>query len=50
MQEYVRGELERLAARPSIEQWLEKVRERKSLSRRCLSPDQILEQRDADRR
>ena len=50
MQEYLRGELERLAERPSIEQWLERVRDRKSLSRRRVSPDKILEQRDLDRR
>ena len=50
MQEYLRGELERLAKRPSIEQWLEQVRERKNLSRPRVTPDQILEHRDAGRR
>ena len=49
MQEYLRGELERLAGRPSMEQWLEQVRERKALSRPRVSVDQILKHRDADR-
>ena len=50
MQEYLRGELERLAERPSIEQWLERVRERKELSGRRVAAAQILSHRDADRR
>ncbi|MEE8587429.1 MAG: hypothetical protein V3T83_21535 [Acidobacteriota bacterium] len=29
MQEYLRGELERLASRPTIEKWLDQVRARK---------------------
>lgn len=32
MQEYLRAELERLAARPPIEKVLERIRERKALS------------------
>jgi len=50
MQEFLRGELERLAARPSINAWLEQVRSRKQLARTRISPAQILKHRDADRR
>jgi len=50
MQEYLRGELERLAARPSLDAWLQRVRERKrSAGRRVFGKD-ILVHRDADRR
>ena len=50
MQEYLKEELERLAARPSINTWLERVRERKQLAGRRVPPAKILQQRDADRR
>jgi antitoxin FitA len=50
MQEYLRAELERLAARPSLEAWLEQVRKRKRASRTRVSGAQILKARDADRR
>jgi antitoxin FitA len=50
MQEYLRAELERLAARPSIESWLEQVRKRKRASQTRVSTRQILLERDADRR
>jgi adenine C2-methylase RlmN of 23S rRNA A2503 and tRNA A37 len=50
MQEYLRAELERLAARPSVEKVLERIRERKSTSGTRLSPEEILMHRDADRR
>jgi plasmid stability protein len=50
MQEYLRTELERLAARPSVESWLEQVRKRKRASQTRLSAAQILKARDADRR
>ena len=50
MQEFLREELERLAARPTIEQWLDRVRERKRAAPARLSPDEILQHRDADRR
>jgi hypothetical protein len=50
MQEYLKGELERLAARPSIHAWLERVRERKRASGARVPARQILKQRDADRR
>jgi len=49
MQEYLRAELERLAARPSVDAWLEQVRKRKRASQTRVSPGQILKERDADR-
>ena len=50
MQEYLRAELERLAARPSVEAWLQQVRKRKRASQTRVSSRQILQARDADRR
>ena len=50
MQEYLREELERLAALPSIETVLEEVRRRKEASDSKVTTAQILEARDADRR
>ena len=50
MQEFLRAELERLAARPSIEEWVEKVRARKRASGVSISVDEIIQARDADRR
>jgi plasmid stability protein len=50
MQEYLRGELERLASRPSVDAWLAQVRKRKRASQTRVSPAQVLKQRDADRR
>ena len=50
MQEYLLGELERLAERPSPAQWLDRVRRRKAEATIRLRPSEILQQRDADRR
>ena len=50
MQEYLRCELERLAARPPINQVLARLRERKTTAGTRLTADEILEHRDADRR
>jgi len=50
MQEYLRAELVRMAARPSVDAWLEQVRKRKRASQTRLSSGQILKSRDADRR
>ena len=50
MQEYLRCELERLAARPSIGSWLEGVRQRKAAAGTRVRPASILRARDADRR
>ena len=50
MQEYLKEQLERLAARPSVEAWLERVRERKRLTQSRVPGKEILRHRDADRR
>ena len=50
MQEYLRAELERWAARPSVDAWLEQVRKRKRASQTRVSSRQILKHRDTDRR
>lgn len=50
MQEYLRAELERLAARPSVDAWLEQVRKRKRAAQTRVSSRQILKHRDTDRR
>ena len=50
MQEYLKAELERLVARPSIHTWLERVRERKRAADTRVSGKQIVQHRDADRR
>jgi len=49
MQEFLRDELERLARRPSIDEWLSRVRRRKELTRSTVGADVILDHRDADR-
>jgi antitoxin FitA len=50
MQEYLRAELERLASRPSMSAWLQQVRTRKRATQTKISAEQILRDRDADRR
>lgn len=50
MQEYLKCELERLASRPPIESVLARIRERKALAGTRIPPEEILAQRDADRR
>jgi hypothetical protein len=50
MQEYLRAELERLASRPSVSTWLQQVRKRKRAAQTKVSSEQILKNRDADRR
>jgi len=50
MQEYLRGELERMASRPSVDAWLQQVRKRKRATQTRVSSRQILQDRDADRR
>ena len=49
MQEFLRGELERIAARPSVELWLQRVRDRKAASETRVPPSEILRARDQDR-
>ena len=43
MQEYLRAELERLAGKPSVDVWLERVRKRKRASQSRVSSRKILE-------
>ncbi len=50
MQEYLRGELERLASRPSIDRWLERVCERQNTTGTRLPASEILRHLDAGRR
>ncbi len=50
MQEFLRAELERIAARPSVESWLDQVRRRKDAAHARVTSKQILAARDADRR
>ena len=50
MQEFLRGELDRIASRPSVETWLEGVRRRKEAAATHLPATAILEARDADRK
>jgi antitoxin FitA len=50
MQEYLRAELERLASRPSVDAWLQQVRKRKRAAQSKVSSEQILKNRDSDRR
>ena len=50
MQEFLRGELERIASRPSVSAWLSEVRSRKAVTgTRVTSYAVILEARNADR-
>ena len=50
MQGFLRTELMRLASRPSVDEWLQAVRERKAAAGTRVHPDSILRARDADRR
>ena len=50
MQEFLRGELERIASRPSITEWLQGVRERKAVTGTRVPSHLILRARDADRK
>jgi plasmid stability protein len=50
MQEFLRAELERIAAHPPIDRVIERIRERKAAAATRITPEEILTQRDADRR
>ena len=50
MQEFLRGELERIASKPSIDDWLEEVRERKALYKSRVTTEDILRARDEGRK
>ena len=49
MQEFLRAELERIASRPSLDAWLQGVRERKTVAETRVEADRILRARVADR-
>ena len=50
MQEFLRSELERIASRPTLEDWLLKVRERKDAAGSRVTPVTIVRARAADRK
>ena len=50
MQEYLRGELERLAATPSVATLLAEIRRRKEAAGTRVTTEEILAARDADRK
>ena len=49
MQEFLRGELERIASRPSVDEWVREIRERKAAYGTHVPTSVILAARDADR-
>ncbi len=49
MQEYLRAELERLAARPTMDVWLKKVRQRKRKSKSRVTTRMIVNMIREDR-
>ncbi len=49
MQEFLSGELERIAAKPSVDTLLQEVRRRKEAAGTRISSTEILAARDADR-
>ena len=50
MQEFLRCELERIASRPTLEAWLQTLRERKDAAATRIPASRILDARDADHR
>ena len=50
MQEFLRGELARIVARPSREAWLRAVRDRKAVAGSRVAASTILRARGADRK
>ncbi len=50
LQEFLRGELEQIASRPSVAEWLERVRERKAAAGATVPAASILRAREADRK
>jgi plasmid stability protein len=50
MQEYLRGELERMASRPPLDELLLRIRQRKAIAGTNVAPVEILTSRDMDRR
>jgi plasmid stability protein len=49
MQGFMRRELERIASRPAVDEWLHGVRDRKAAAATRISATSILNARDADR-
>ncbi len=49
MEEFLRGELERIASRPSIDAWLQDLRASKEAAGTRIPPSAILRARDPDR-
>ncbi len=49
MQEFLSGELERIAAKPSLDTLMQEVRRRKEVAGTRISSTEILAARDADR-
>ncbi len=50
MQAFLRNELERIASRPSVEEWLHRVRKRKEATGTRVRPSSILNTRDDERK
>lgn len=50
MQEYLRGELMRLASRPTVKAWVAQVRSRKRAALARIASEEILKHRNADKR
>jgi hypothetical protein len=50
MQEFLLGELERIASRPTVEEWLQRVQDRKRGTARSVPAKKVLRLRDVDRR
>lgn len=50
MQEYLRSSLEALASKPSPEQWLDQVQQRKLRTGATIPRDEIIRSRNVDRR
>ena len=49
MQGFLRRELERIASRPAVDEWLQAVRDRKAMAGTRIPAASILNARDADR-
>lgn len=50
MQEFLRCELERIASRPSVDDWLRSIRQRKEAAGTRVPPSKIIQARDTDRK
>src|ERR1700733_4155389 len=50
MQEFLHAELRRMVARPSVDAWLQQARRRKIAAKSRVAAEEILKNRDADRR